>query len=96
MRRLIAILALMVSAPAYANEPLRLTLSADPAPAAAAAMRPAARDPAADPLPRWFRSSIEKTIGEYQKACGSQRSDAMIALMASSPTAPRGWTCGAR
>jgi hypothetical protein len=96
MRSLIAILALLAATQAGANEPLRLTLQVNPAPASAAIARPVARDPAADPLPRWVRRSVENTIDQYQEACGSRRSDITIALMASSPTAPRGWTCGAR
>ena len=91
------ILILALSSPAIAHDatPVRLTL--DPAPVAA--VQPLAHAPlpvAADPIPRWVRLTVEKTIDNYQKACGSQRNDMTIAIMAASPGAPRGWTCGAR
>lgn len=86
----ILFLTLALSIPALAQDATPLRSNVDPAPSSVA--RPAA----ADPLPRWVRLSVEKTIDQYQKTCGTQRSDATIAIMAVSPAAPRGWTCGAR
>jgi hypothetical protein len=100
MTRGIPILFLMLalSIPALAQDATPLRLAVDPV-ASPVVARPALRDPfpaATDPLPRWVRLSVEKTIDQYQKTCGTQRSDPTIAIMAASPSAPRGWTCGTR
>jgi hypothetical protein len=99
MRRRSAAVILMLAlcGPAIAQDatPLRLTL--DPAPVGT--VQPLAHAPlpvAADPIPRWIRLTVEKTIDNYQRACGNQRNEATIAITAASPAAPRIWTCGAR